>query len=131
MVWRRGQLLLGQRLSDGNAICWQFPGGHLEADETVFDCARREVGEETGLQLARCYGAGYASRGFECGGQVYLTLYVSARLAGDNEPRVMEPEKCAGWRWFAPQRLPAPLFAPISNFLAEYPDLAGFEPPRE
>ena len=28
-----------------------FPGGHLEADESVLDCARREVLEETGIRI--------------------------------------------------------------------------------
>ena len=34
---------------------WTLPGGRLEGNESVFDCARREMAEETGLavELAR------------------------------------------------------------------------------
>ncbi len=30
---------------------WMAPGGHREFNEGLFDCARREVKEETGLQI--------------------------------------------------------------------------------
>jgi len=30
---------------------WQFPGGGLEAHETVLDCLHREVREEVGLKI--------------------------------------------------------------------------------
>ena len=51
LVWRDKQLLLGKRLADQQDICWQFPGGHLENNESVIECAVREVQEETGLKV--------------------------------------------------------------------------------
>ena len=30
---------------------WQFPGGHLEEGETFLECLKREVLEETGIEL--------------------------------------------------------------------------------
>ncbi|MBE9564847.1 MAG: NUDIX domain-containing protein, partial [Proteobacteria bacterium] len=37
LVWREKQLLLGKRLADSKDVCWQFPGGHLENNESVID----------------------------------------------------------------------------------------------
>ena len=31
---------------------WSFPGGHVERGESIYDCAVREVKEETGLDAA-------------------------------------------------------------------------------
>lgn len=31
---------------------YQFPGGHLEDGETLLDCLKREIKEETGIKLA-------------------------------------------------------------------------------
>jgi len=36
---------------------WGFPKGHLDADESPEDAARREVGEETGLHELRLHDA--------------------------------------------------------------------------
>ena len=41
-----GYLLLGNE--DGTL---QFPGGHLEENETLEDCLKREILEETGIEL--------------------------------------------------------------------------------
>ena len=125
MVWKQGRLLLGQRPSP--APCWQFPGGHIEAGETVAQCAEREVREETGLRIHRCEPAGYGNLGYDVAGATYFTLFVSADCEA-GEPQVMEPEKCSDWRWFSPHQLPQPLFQPITNYLLQYPDLSVLQP---
>lgn len=44
----QGRILMQQRADDGN---WSYPGGRVEVGETVEAAARREVFEESGLQV--------------------------------------------------------------------------------
>lgn len=46
---RAGLYLVVHHLLTGQ---WQFPGGHLDPDETGDECARREVREETGVDCS-------------------------------------------------------------------------------
>lgn len=46
----KGQVLLGKRTDNG---MWGYFGGSIEIDETVEDCARRELWEETGLTAGK------------------------------------------------------------------------------
>jgi len=45
---KAGRILLTRRRDSGN---WTMPGGTLEIDESIEQCGRREVKEETGLEV--------------------------------------------------------------------------------
>lgn len=45
------QVLLIERANEPFAGCWALPGGFVEMDESIDDAARRELCEETGVDL--------------------------------------------------------------------------------
>ena len=52
MIFRGPELLLIRRAKAPRRGQWSLPGGLQELGETVFDCARREVREECGIDIA-------------------------------------------------------------------------------
>jgi len=127
LVWRNKKLLLGKRLlntsllkagQENQNFCWQFPGGHLENNESTIECAQREVREETGLEIMAMRHIGMTNKTFSVAGRQYITLLVSSEYRS-GEVKTLEPEKCAGWQWFDYRQLPAPLFEPINLFLTQ------------
>jgi 8-oxo-dGTP diphosphatase len=114
LVVRQGKILLGKRKGSHGAGEWALPGGHLEFGESVVDCARREVLEETGLTIDRPKPGPFSSDLFPEIGRHYVTLFVIAD-SPDGEPELREPEKCEGWEWFRWSELPTPLFAPLRS----------------
>jgi 8-oxo-dGTP diphosphatase len=118
IVIKENKVLLGKRRASHGDGCWQFPGGHLEFNESVADCARREVWEETGLQIGEVRPGPFTNDIFSAEDKHYVTLFVTAVYEG-GQPEVREPEKCEGWDWFEWTRLPRPLFLPIENLLKQ------------
>ncbi len=114
IVLRDGLVLIGQRLGSHGAGTWALPGGHLEFGESVEDCARRELLEETGLEIDAVRAAPYTSDVFAEGAKHYVTLFVLAE-SRHGEPQAGEPDKCAHWVWCRWAELPAPLFAPLET----------------
>jgi ADP-ribose pyrophosphatase YjhB (NUDIX family) len=78
VVIRGGKVLLGLRRGSHGAGTWALPGGHLEWGETVENCARREVKEETGLDLGLVGQGPYTSDVMATEGKHYVTCFVEA-----------------------------------------------------
>ena len=104
------KVLFGKRKSVLGAGDWSFPGGHLEAGESLVACAIRETLEETGSEIMNIQ--------FQLLGNIpdtYATHYVQIAFTADwkaVEPSVMEPTKCERWEWRTLDDLPEPLFVP-------------------
>ncbi len=110
-----GLVLLGKRKGAHGAGEWSFAGGHLEFGESVEECARRELAEETGLNALSVQLGPWTADIIE-GNKHYITLFVFVdRFEG--ELQLLEPHKCEGWQWFAWDKFPTPLFAPVQSLI--------------
>jgi len=125
VIVRDGKVLLGKRRGSHGDGSWSFVGGHIEANESVEGCAAREALEEAGIKIANIRYATFTDDYFSKEGTRYVTLFAVADYSSGTV-RVMEPEKCERWEWFAWDALPSPLFLPIENLLKQ-----GFNPFKE
>ncbi|HZF40147.1 MAG TPA: NUDIX domain-containing protein [Blastocatellia bacterium] len=111
LVMRRGRVLLGRRRGSHGEGYYAAPGGHIEFGESFEKAARREVSEETGLEIAdlRLLSVGNYVFKREDGERHYIDVdFVCEASVG--EPQLAEPEKCDGWEWYDLDDLPQPLF---------------------
>lgn len=124
MILDKDKVLLGHRATnkkDTGGIyetdCWTLPGGKQEYDETFFEGAKREVKEETGLDIdnLRLFGAADDIQP----DRHYITMHVIAE-SFKGEPKVMEPESEDEWRWFPLNDLPNNLYSPSQKFIEAY-----------
>lgn len=77
-------------------------------NESWADCATREVKEETDLDVLQPQFA-YVTNDIAMHGdrsKHYVTIFMRGRLHKSSpEPRLMEPEKCEGWKWISWEEL--------------------------
>ena len=118
----RGELLLQQRVDPRGR--WCFPGGLMEPGESTQDTARRELREETGLQLGELSLIGvYSGADHLCrasnGDEWYVVncAYACSNFSG--RPRVCDGESLA-LRWFDPENMPEDMALSHRQILADY-----------
>ena len=124
MILNKDKILLGHRPAnrkDTGGIyetdCWALPGGKQEYGETFFEGARREVKEETSLDIRKL-------ELFDAADDIrpdrhYVTMHVIAKEFS-GKPKVMEPESEDEWRWFPLNDLPDKLYSPSEKFIKAY-----------
>ena len=118
IVIKDNRVLLGQRKNAHGAGTWAFPGGHLEFNESIEDCAVREVFEETGIRIKNLRYGPYTNDIFEAEGRHYVTLFLIADY-DSGQPAVREPDKCEKWAWAEWPPSLQPQFLPIKNLLKQ------------
>jgi 8-oxo-dGTP diphosphatase len=108
-----GRVLLGRRAVDPGVGRWDLPGGFLHEDEHPVDALRREVREETALELDTLEFLGFWLEPYD--GRIVLCLTWTARATG--EPRA--GDDLVELHWFEPDKLPDPPELAFSH----YPDV--------
>jgi len=100
-----GRILLTRRAWEPYAGMWDLPGGFLGEDEHPLDALRRELREETGLDVepTEWFGAFMVPYGDEPGARWVLNLVWAARVIG-GEPQAADD--VSELRWFAREELP-------------------------
>ncbi|MDP9212287.1 MAG: NUDIX domain-containing protein [bacterium] len=115
VILRDDKLLLGKRKGSHGPGEYAPPGGKLDYGESFEECARREVREETGLEIRNVRFLSLMNQR-----QYPPDHFVNLGLRADcpvGEPKVMEPEKCEHWGWYGLDALPEPLFATMSYYV--------------
>jgi 8-oxo-dGTP diphosphatase len=107
-------ILMGKRLNAHGNGTWAFPGGHLEFGESLTECARREVLEETGLTITNIRRGPYVEDIFHAENKHYITIIMMADYVS-GQPMILEPHKCEQWEWFDWNALPQPLFLTFAS----------------
>jgi 8-oxo-dGTP diphosphatase len=101
-----GRLLLCRRAGDPFKGFWDLPGGFVEEGEHPLETLRRELHEETGLEVEplEFFGIWMDRYGGDSTAQSTMNLYWTARVVG-GEARAADD--VSELRWFAPVELPA------------------------
>ena len=118
---RNGRVLLMMRHKEPNLGLWVAPGGKIEAGESAYECAARELLEETGLRAHIMHLRGIASVVMPTLTQPCMQfLFVVTSFSGE----LVADEREGSLRWWsveAEQPIPVPLS--ISVYLSQILDM--------
>lgn len=119
MILNKNKILLGQRHIDpvkadselqGEGT-WTMPGGKLHYGESFEEGSKREVYEETGLDIST-NNLKVISLTNDIGANAhFVTVGLLLKTDSIGEPKVMEPDEITQWKWFDLDELPSPFFS--------------------
>ena len=120
MLDKQNRLLLMKRSDNG---CWGFPGGSIEPGELVENAARREVLEETNLEVGEMSFFGVFSGPelyykYPNGDEVYNVLIVY--LSHDWQGEIILNDEHTEWKWFNADEIPEDISPPIKPVIEQF-----------
>ncbi|MFC6379146.1 8-oxo-dGTP diphosphatase MutT [Tatumella terrea] len=108
---QRGIFLARRSSSSHMANKWEFPGGKIEKDETADQALKRELMEETGIEVLSAQAIGQADHTYE---DVHVTLHFFLVEQWQGEPWGKEGQP---HRWVRQEALIAEEFPPANHQL--------------
>lgn len=116
------RVLLGHRIKSGETPSWCFPGGKVDAQESLEQSAAREIFEETHLSLSSDLLKPVIVLLNRENPRVNMTTGLYIQLQSDEikaDLKVTEPHIFESWQWFDLNELPCPLF-PETEAMLQY-----------
>ena len=127
LILKDDKILLGKRHEDPDKADsafrssneWCMPGGKLHWGESFEEGAKRELAEETGLDVELkdleviCVNNDINEHAH------FVTIgLIAKKFSG--EPQVMEPDEITEWKFFGMNELPENFYFPSKNVLTNY-----------
>jgi len=106
------KVLFGKRILNLVEFAWQLPGGWIEIGESPEQTARREVREETGLELGDMRFVRFTNNVFSVRNHS-ISLYFEAECLNPGLIKTTEPGKCEEWVWMNWQNVQDNLYLPL------------------
>lgn len=125
IILRDGRVLFGKRHINKDKAdselrgegTWTMPGGKLEYNEEIIECAKREVKEETGIILNGVKVICINNDKNEHSHFVTIGLFCDDFKGS---AQVLEPDEITEWKWFSLNELPSPMFFPSKKLVKNY-----------
>lgn len=113
------KILLGYRNSSLGKHTWELPGGKVKFGENTKATAKRELKEETDIdiEMSDLVLYGVSDTMFDVDLHYVTIIYEAKNWSGS--VKIMEPEKSVVWAWFDTDHLPEELFLPLKNFVKD------------
>lgn len=96
VVEKDGKYLLVQEAKEKCRGKWNIPAGHLDPNETIFEAAKREVGEESGFDVELTGVCQIGNQKLE--NEVFVSVVFSTKVLGGDIN--FNPDEILDARWF-------------------------------
>ena len=98
---------------------WSIPGGKVELFETFEEAVKREVKEETGVEIEVIRLLGICDHIIKNEETHWVSPSFLCKIT-NGEPRIMEPTKHLDMKWFALDKLPEKITMTTQDAIQNY-----------